>query len=74
MRQDFIKDKKAFFENLIDNGRLKVFYSEKSVEELISIINFLKLNDQNIRDDLYQIIRQFLRLSKRNTGSRQKNN
>ena len=70
MRQDFIKDKKAFFENLIDNGRLKVFYSEKSVEELISIINFLKLNDQNIGMICIDYM-QFLRLCKRNTGSRQ---
>jgi replicative DNA helicase len=39
---DFIRSKKAFFENLTDKGRLKIFYSSMFVEELISSIYFIK--------------------------------
>jgi len=39
---DFLKSKKSYFENLIDKGRLKVFYSNMAVEELIASIHFIK--------------------------------
>ncbi len=44
MRADFLKDKDVFFKNLINNGRLKIFYSDMSVEELVASIHFIKKN------------------------------
>lgn len=39
---DFLTGKQAFFENLINKGRLKVFYSDMDSEELIAAIHFIK--------------------------------
>lgn len=44
MRDEFSRDKKAFFTHLIDSGRLKVFYSEMYIEELIAAIRYIKKN------------------------------
>lgn len=43
-RTEFLRDKKAFFDSLIDNGRLKVVYSDMCAEELVAAIHFLKKN------------------------------
>lgn len=64
MRKEFLKDKNAFFENLIDKGRLKVFYTDKSLEELIALIKFLKLNDPSLGMICIDYM-QFLKLAKR---------
>ena len=43
-RRQFLLKKKEFFENLVNPGRLNVFYSEFSAQELVSAIRFLKKN------------------------------
>lgn len=40
--EDFLRNKNAFFETLVNTGRLKVFYSNMFVEQLIAAIYFLK--------------------------------
>ena len=69
MRSDFLRDKKAFFDHVIDNGKLKVFYSDFYVEELVSAIHFLKreTNVGLICIDYMQLIR----MRAYNQGSRQ---
>lgn len=39
---EFLRSKNAFFENLTDKGRLKIFYSSMFVEELIASIHYIK--------------------------------
>jgi replicative DNA helicase len=68
-RSDFLSDKKAFFEHLIDTGRLKVVYSDMSAEELVAAIHFLKKNT-NVGLICIDYM-QLLRLLKPNQGSRQ---
>lgn len=41
-RSSFLNAKQTFFNDLIDTGRLKVFYSDMTVEELVISIKFLK--------------------------------
>lgn len=40
----FISDKKVFFESLIDTGRLRVHYTDMTVEKLVDAIKFIKQN------------------------------
>lgn len=42
MLDEFSRDKKAFFNQLVNTGRLKVFYSDMSAEELMTAIHFIK--------------------------------
>lgn len=43
-RENFIDGKRAFFENIVDIGRLNVHYTEMSTNELVASIRFLKEN------------------------------
>lgn len=43
-REIFLGKKKAFFENLVNTGRLNIFYSEMAARELVAAIRFLKKN------------------------------
>jgi len=69
MLNEFSRDKDAFFNQLINTGRLKVFYSDLSVEELIAGIHFIKkhTNVGLICIDYMQL----LRLLKWTQGNRQ---
>ena len=40
--------KDEFFQNIINTGRLKVFYSEMQATELIEAISFIKKHDENL--------------------------
>lgn len=42
--ETFMKKEKEFFKTFIDNGRLKVFYSNTTTDELVKQIRFLKKN------------------------------
>ena len=44
VRNLFETYKKDFFESLIDNGKLRIFYQDKNVEELVKAIRFIKQN------------------------------
>lgn len=46
-REIFLSKKKAFFNDLISTGRLNIFYSEMTAQELVSAIRFLK-NKSNV--------------------------
>ena len=69
MRGAFLSDKKAFFDHLIDKGRLKVFYSDMSTEELVASIHFIKKNT-NVGLVCIDYM-QLLRLLKPHQGTRQ---
>lgn len=43
-RSLFLKKKEKFFKELIESGRLNIFYSDYSAEELVQAIRFLKQN------------------------------
>lgn len=43
-QESFERSKSYFFEHMVDTGRLKVFYSEMSANELVGAIRFLKAN------------------------------
>ncbi|MGK5594269.1 MAG: DnaB-like helicase C-terminal domain-containing protein [Parachlamydiaceae bacterium] len=43
-REIFLGKKKSFFEDLISTGRLNIFYSEMTAQELVAAIRFLKKN------------------------------
>ncbi|CDZ80176.1 Replicative DNA helicase [Candidatus Rubidus massiliensis] len=43
-REIFLGKKKTFFESLINSGRLNIFYSEMTTQELVAAIRFLKKN------------------------------
>ena len=68
-RASFENDKKTFFEQITNKGRLKVFYSDMPVEELISAIRFInkKTNVGLVCIDYMQM----LKLLRGNQGSRQ---
>jgi replicative DNA helicase len=42
MHEEFLRDKNAFFTHLFNSGRLKIFYSDMSADELIKAIHFIK--------------------------------
>lgn len=68
--EGFIRDKNAFFQNLVNTRRLNIFYSDMSAEQLIQAIHFLRKN----RDDIGMICIdyvQLLRLSRNTAFSRQ---
>lgn len=70
LEEDFVRDKNAFFQNLVSPGRLNIFYADMSIEQLVRAIHFLKKN----RDDIGMICidyMQLLRLSKNVAFSRQ---
>lgn len=68
-RDDFRREKNAFFKDLIDTGRLKVFYTDMSVEHLIASIRFIKKHTKVGLICIDYI--QCLRLLQRPSGSRQ---
>lgn len=43
-RAVFLQEKKEFFRDLIESGRLNIFYSDYSADELVQAIRFLKKN------------------------------
>lgn len=43
-REIFLDKKKSFFEDLISTGRLNIFYSEMTAQELVAAIRFLNKN------------------------------
>lgn len=43
----FLNKESAFFNNIVDTGRLKVLRPDMSTEELVSAIKFIKQNDPN---------------------------
>lgn len=57
-RLAFLNDKRSFFENLVITGRLNVFYSDMSVEELCQVIRFIKEK----RDDIGAIFIDYMQL------------
>jgi hypothetical protein len=68
-RQLFPPKKNEFFETLIENGRLNVFYSELSAQELVAAIHYLKKNSNAglVCVDYMQL----LKFGSGNFGSRQ---
>ncbi len=56
---------KDFCENIIENGQLRIFYENKSVEELVQAIEFIKTNNPDVGLICIDYI-QLLRLSKTN--------
>jgi len=69
-RNIFLKKKKEFFENYIENGRLNIFYSELSTQELVTAIRYLKKNKKNLGMICIDYM-QLLKLKGTFTGSRQ---
>ncbi len=57
-RITFLSDKKCFFEQLIDKGRLNIFYSDMSAEKLCQAIKFLHEN----RDDVGAIFIDYMQI------------
>lgn len=57
-RQAFLRDKKCFFETLINNGRLNIFYSDMAAEQLCQAIRFLRKS----RDDIGAIFIDYMQL------------
>ena len=45
---EFQREKKAFFDELINTGRLKVFYTDMKAEKLVEAIKHIKENDPNV--------------------------
>lgn len=48
LRGTFTASKDSFFKELIDAKRLKIIYSEISIEELVAAIKFIKKNDPKV--------------------------
>lgn len=69
LRDEFERHKNAFFEYFLKKGRLKVFYSDMSTEELVGAIHFIKkhTNVGLVCIDYMQL----LKLLKWSYGSRQ---
>lgn len=65
----FLNGKNAFFEQLVNTGRLRVFYPNMAVEELIKAIHFIKKNT-NVGLVCIDYM-QLLKLLKWSQGSRQ---
>jgi len=57
-RELFLSDKKSFFKNLIDNGRLNVFYSEMAAEQLVQAIRYIRKS----RDDIGAVFIDYMQL------------
>ena len=69
MRTEFLNDKKAFFENLIETGRKNVVYSDMRAEELVAAIRFIK-KETNVGLICIDYM-QMLKLLRDQQGSRQ---
>lgn len=57
-QEQFLRDKDAFFTHLVDTGRLNVFYSDMSAEQLVQAIKYIKKN----RDDVGAIFIDYMQL------------
>ncbi len=57
-RREFLNDKEAFFDSLVDVGRLNVFYSDLAAEQLSQAIRYLRKN----RDDIGAIFIDYMQL------------
>lgn len=57
-RQLFLSYKETFFENLVDNGRLNIFYNEMAAEQLVQAIKFLRKR----RDDIGAVFIDYMQL------------
>ncbi len=44
----FPEYKNEFFKNIVDTGRLKIFYSDMTTDQLIKAIEFIKVHDKNV--------------------------
>lgn len=48
LRATFAASKDSFFKELVDTKKLKIIYSELSIEELVAAIKFIKNNDPKV--------------------------